>query len=193
MATQKQLNGPLGPTYDASGQQPVSGYRGALVAGTGIKTGAGTIYKSAVFNDGNVIKTEIFIDLTGLNSSTAGDIIGKDGGTANCHLGLVTTALCGNLFAGRISCIEAPATGEPDIDVMSSSVGTGAEDAAGSGLAGYVLHQDHAADYTAAGHYGVFATVPAADRYIYLLGSGGGDAATYTAGQFLIELWGYPV
>ena len=190
---------PLGPSKGwYQNGQPLGGYLGgapgaALTPGTGISTGTGTIHNSWVEQLGPLVKTTILIDLTGLNSSSAGDIIGKDGGTANCHIGQVTDAVNGKLFAGRISCVEPPATGEPDIDVMSASVATGAEDAAGSGLSGYVLHQDHAADYTAIGHYGVFATVPAGDKYLYLLGSGGGDAATYTAGIFVIELWGIKI
>lgn len=31
----------------------------------------------------------------------------------------------------------------------------------------------------------------AADKYLYLTGGEGGTAGTYTAGKFLIELYGY--
>jgi hypothetical protein len=33
----------------------------------------------------------------------------------------------------------------------------------------------------------------APDLYLYLVGSGAGANATYTAGQFMLEFWGYPV
>jgi hypothetical protein len=171
---------------------PVLDIRTPSTPGTGITTGVGTVYRQTVYKMGDVVKTEIYLNLKGLNSSTAGDIIGKDA-TANCHLGQITTAKHGKLHAGRISCLTAPATGEPDIDVVTLTIGTGTEDVAASGLTGYVLRQDHAADYTAQGHFGVFTTVPAPNDYLYLVGSGGGDAATYTAGEFLIELWGYDV
>jgi hypothetical protein len=32
-----------------------------------------------------------------------------------------------------------------------------------------------------------------ADKYLYLVASGGATNATYTAGQFVLELWGYVV
>ena len=34
-----------------------------------------------------------------------------------------------------------------------------------------------------------FAAMPAADQYLYLVGQGTGNA-TYTAGRFMIEMWG---
>ena len=42
-----------------------------ITPGTGISTGTGTVYKANVTVAGDLIKTEIFIDLTGLNSSAA--------------------------------------------------------------------------------------------------------------------------
>lgn len=193
MASPKQLNGPLGALYDPTGQTPIAGYRGSMTAGSGITSGAGTLYRSVVTQDGPIIKTTIFIDLTGLNSGgTDGDIIGKNA-TANCHLGQVTNALNGVLFRGALSCLEAPATGEPDIDFGSATVSTGTEDAAFSGLTGYVVNIASAADFTAAGQTKTLTTVPVADSYLYLVASGGATDATYTAGQFVIELWGYAV
>ena len=193
MAHLTQQQGPLGPFYD--GAMPVSGYFSepgqAMTAGTGITTGVGTVYLAFVEEVGPVIKTTIFIDLTGLASSTAGDIIGKDGGTANCHFGRVTTAVNGLIFRGQISCAETPATGEPDIDVWSATEATGAEDAAVSGLTETAI-QDAAADYTK-GVTKAFTGNVVADQYLYLASSGGGDAAVYTAGQFVIEMWGWKV
>ena len=193
MASPKQLNGPLGPTYDATGQNPIAGYRGSMVAGSGITSGAGTLYRSVVTQEGGVIHTTIFVDLTGLKSgASAGDIIGK-ASAANCHLGQITTAVNGVLYRGQMACIEVPATGEPDIDLASGTVATGTQDAAASGLSGYVLNYDHAADYTAVGQSAVFTSVPVPNSYIYLVTSGGADTAVYTAGQVVIEFWGYDV
>lgn len=192
MASPKQLNGPLGPTYDPTGQQPVDGYLGTMTAGTGIKTGAGTIYNGRIFRENGLIKTEIFIDLTGLNSSAAGDIIGKQA-TANCHLGQYVYAVNGTPVRGRFSCIEAPATGEPDIDVISADEATGTEDAAYSTLTGEVALVAPGADFTAATQSYEFTGAPGNNQYLYLSSSGGGTDATYTAGQFLIEIWGIPL
>ena len=87
-----------------------------LTAGAGITGGSGTVYKSEVIKLADIIRTNIIIDLTGLNSSAAGDIIGKQS-TASCHLGQITAAVNGTILFGEINCLETPAGGEPDIDV----------------------------------------------------------------------------
>ncbi len=165
---------------------------------TGLSAGTGfdgtETYVSWVEQFGGIIKTSILVDLTGLYSDAAGDIIGENGGTANCNLGQVTTAKCGTIVAGRMTCLETPDGGEPDIDVYSADEATGAENAAVTGLTETALlnvGQDWIAgasanQYNTAG----FTTVPAANQYLYLVGDGGGTAAVYTAGKFLIELWG---
>ena len=164
--------------------------------GTGISTGTGTLFSGNVTVAGDLIKTEIVIDLTGLNSSAAGDIIGKDGGTANCNLGQITAALNGTIIAGHILCLETPAGGEPDIDVFSATVATGAEDTAVSDLTETKLFdagQDFIAGLSANQfNGGGFTALPAADEFLYLVGSGGGTDDTYTAGKLLITLYGQP-
>ena len=90
----------------------------AMTAGAGITTGTGTVYTPTVYQIGRVVKTELYIDLTGLNSSTAGDIIGKQA-TAASHFGQITAAVNGTVIRGRFSCLETPAGGEPDIDVKT--------------------------------------------------------------------------
>jgi len=150
---------------------------------------SGTIYKSEVINLGDIIRTTIIIDLTGLNSSAAGDIIGKQA-TASCHLGQITAAINGTILFGEINCLETPAGGEPDIDVYTATVSTGTEDVAISGLTETAV-LNTGADWTLTKDPMAFTTVPPADGYLYLVGSGGGTDATYTAGKFLISLWGY--
>ena len=160
--------------------------------GTGISTGTGTLFSGNVTVAGDLIKTEIFIDLTGLNSSAAGDIIGKDA-TANCHLGQITAALNGTIVAGTFQSLETPTGGEPDIDLFSASESTGTEDAAVSGLTETKL-LDLGADL-ASGNLGTpfaLSAFPAADEFLYLVGSGGGTDDTYTAGKLLITLYGQP-
>ena len=160
--------------------------------GTGISTGTGTLFSGNVTVAGDLIKTEIFIDLTGLNSSAAGDIIGKQS-TANCHLGQITAALNGTIVAGTFQSLETPTGGEPDIDLFSASESTGTEDAAVSGLTETKL-LDLGADL-ASGNLGTpfaLSAFPAADEFLYLVGSGGGTDDTYTAGKLLITLYGQP-
>lgn len=166
-----------------------------MSAGSGIFPTHAEAYNANVTVAGDLIKTEIFIDLTGLNSSAAGDIIGKQS-TANCHLGQITAALNGTIIGGSITCLETPAGGEPDIDVFSATESTGTEDAAVSGLSETKLFdagQDFIAGLSANQfNSGGFTAVPAADEFLYLSCSGGGTDATYTAGKFLITLYGKP-
>ena len=163
-----------------------------ITPGSGI-LGTAADYAANVTVAGDLIKTEIFIDLTGLNSNAVGDIIGKDGGTANCHIGQITSALCGTIFAGTLQSLETPAGGEPDIDLFAATEATGAEDAAVSGLTETQLLEMNA-DLSASnlGTPFVLSAFPAADQYLYLTGGGGTTDATYTAGKFLITLYGKP-
>lgn len=159
-----------------------------MTPGTGISAVANAICEHRVTKVGGLYKTEILVDLTGLNSGdTDGDIIGK-AGTANCHIGQITAAKNGTIFAGSVTCLETPAGGEPDIDLYSATEATGTEEEAVSGLTEAVL-LDAAADWTAGTTKGLTAN-PAADKYLYLVASGGATNDTYTAGIFLITLWG---
>lgn len=162
-------------------------------AGSGIISATGVVYVTNVQTAGNIVMTRILMDLTGLNSSAAGDIIGDDG-AANCHIGQMRQTIggitvVGTPFAGTVTCLETPAGGEPDIDLYSAVEGTGAEDSAITALDETAL-LNAGADWTAATTMALTA-VPAADEYLYLVGSGTGTDATYTAGKFLIEIMGY--
>jgi hypothetical protein len=160
-----------------------------MTPGTGISTGVNTICEHRVTKVGGLFKTEILLDLTGLNSGgTAGDIIGKDGGTANCHIGRILAAVNGTIIAGRVTCHETPAGGDPDVDVWGSITEANlAQDTAIAAATGESQLINHG-DWTA-GEVDVLTALPAADGYLYLAC---GDATDddYTAGIFVIELWG---
>ena len=161
-----------------------------MTPGTGISTGSGTLFKGSILRMGDVIETTIVIDLTGLNSGDAdGDIIGV-AGTANCHLGRITAAGNGTVFAGSMQCVETPAGGEPDIDLYSATEATGTEEALITGLTETALLAA-AADWTGNLAPKGLTALPAADQYLYLAGGGGVTNATYTAGKFVIKLYGY--
>ena len=160
-----------------------------MTVGTGISAVSAAIVKHSVVLIGNIYETTIALDLTGLSSSAAADIIGKEA-TANCHYGQVTAAVNGTILSGYLQCLETPTTGEPDIDLYSATVSTGTEDVAISGLTETAL-LNTGADWTLTKDPMALTTVPPADGYLYLVGSGGGTDATYTAGKFLISLWGY--
>lgn len=164
----------------------------ATEAGTGITGGTGTVYASAVERTGGMRKTTILIDLTGLDSDAAlGDIIGVDGTANPCHIGQWTTARNGTWLYGTMTCLETPAGGEVDIDVYAATEATGVTDGAIGDLTETALLAA-AADW-AAGDAKLFTAGPADGQYLYLtVGTASTPTAgTYTAGKFLIELFGY--
>jgi hypothetical protein len=157
-------------------------------AGAGITGGTGTIYKNSVRREGSLIVTRIYLDLTGLASSTTDlDIIGV--GSSAAHIGRITTAQNGVIEAIRMTCLELPAGGADDIDLYAATEGTGIFD---GGIASLV----ETALITAGGAWANgtvkgSTAVPADGQYLYLTGGEAGTAATYTAGKFVIELFGY--
>lgn len=157
----------------------------SMAPGAGF-AGTGTVYKASVNKVGNLITTTIFIDLTGAASSTTDlDIIGTSGVS---HIGRIVAAVNGTIVGGKMTCLKLPAGGADDIDFYSATEGTGAFDGGIAALAETAL-------ITAGGAWasgttkGLIAN-PAANSYLYLTGGEAGTAATYTAGQFLIELYG---
>jgi hypothetical protein len=157
-------------------------------AGVGVTAGTGTVYKSNVETVGGIITTRLLIDLTGLASSTTDlDIIGVAGGPA--HIGQITAAANGTILAIRMTCLELPAGGADDIDLYAATEGTGEFDAGIGTLVETALITSGAA--WASGTVKASTEVPAANQYLYLTGGEAGTAATYTAGKFLIELFGY--
>jgi hypothetical protein len=158
-----------------------------MTEGTGISGATNEICEHQVSRIGGLYKTEIVIDLTSLNSGgTAGDIIGK-ADTANCHIGQITAAKNGTIFAGRMYCLETPATGDDDIDLYSATESTGTEDTAIAALTETQLCDS--GNLTTASRIPL-TTFPAADEYLYLVCQTGDADATYTAGILVIELWG---
>ena len=162
-----------------------------MAAGTGITSTANAIVKHGVVQIGNIIETTIILDLTGLNSGNAdGDVIGK-ADTANCHYGQITAATNGTILSGYVQCLETPAGGEPDIDLYSNTVATLTEDAAHNASGSSTALLAAAADWTNLLAPKGLTTVPPADGYLYLVASGGATNDTYTAGKFVIKLYGY--
>jgi len=158
-----------------------------MTPGTGISPVTNSSYAASVTKIGSLYKTTILIDLTGLRSTAGGDIIGDDGTALPCHIGQITAAVNGTIFAGRISCLEAPTGGDPDIDLFAATSGTAVEDTAISGVTGQSKLVD-TGDHTA-GSVDVLTAYPAANSYLYLV-AGNTTDADYTAGILLIELWG---
>ena len=176
-----------GGTLSVTGRSTLTGNTIATTAGTGITTGTGTVYQAGVIKIGEVFHTTILIDLTGLASSGSGDIIGK-AATANSHIGQITAAVNGTVLGGKLTCLEAPAGGDPDINLWYADEATGAEDAAITSLTNQVQMCD--SGDLALNSVISIPTPPAADKYIYMV-TGAATNADYTAGKILIEFFGY--
>lgn len=160
----------------------------ALVLTKGAGVSAMETYASGVFQNGTIKRTQIVVDLTGLvGSGTDLDIIGNTGGAASAHIGQLTAALNGTLVGGRVTCLEVPAGGSADIDFYSATVGTGAQDGLVTDLTETVLVTSGGA-WTSGASKGMTA-LPAANDYLYIT-NGAASGGTFTAGKFLIELFG---
>lgn len=158
-----------------------------MTKGSGVS--AAETYAAGVYKAGTLITTRIMVDLTGLvGSGTDLDIIGNTGGAANAHWGQVTTAFNGTMVGGRVTCLEVPAGGSTDVDFYSATVATGAQDVDVTTLTETVLVTSGGA-WTSGASKGM-TTVPPANDYLYIT-NGAASGGTFTAGKFLIELYGY--
>ena len=177
-------------TNSTTGAVTVLGKSAAAIAnpaatGAGIE-GTAAVYETSVKTENGIVTTSIMIDLTGLQSGgTAGDIIGKNG-SGVAYIARITAADNGTVFGVKMTCYEAPAGGDTDIDLYSATEGTGVEDVAISTLTEtQIINSGTLSLGTTA-----FGTDIAADQYLYLVGQGTANAA-YTAGRLLIEIYGY--
>ncbi len=158
-----------------------------LTKGAGVS--AAESYAVGYSRAGTLVTTRIVVDLTGLvGSATDLDIIGNTGGAASAHWGQITAALCGAIVGGRVTCLEVPAGGATDIDFYSATVSTGAQDVDVTTLTETVLVTSGGA--WASGTTKGMTTVPPANDYLYIC-NGAASGGTFTAGKFLIELFGY--
>ena len=88
--------------------------------GAGIE-GTAAVYETSVKTENGIVTTSIMIDLTGLQSGgTAGDIIGKNG-SGVAYIARITAADNGTVFGVKMTCFEAPAGGDDDIDLYSAT------------------------------------------------------------------------
>lgn len=157
-----------------------------LSAGAGVS--AAETYKTSVTKDGGLYITRIVVDLTGLvGSATDLDIIGNTGGAASAHFGQITAAVNGTIVGGQVTCLELPAGGADDIDFYSATVSTGAQDVDVTTLTETVLITSGGA--WASGTVKGMTTIPPANDYLYIV-NGEAAGGTFTAGKFLIELYG---
>ncbi len=158
-----------------------------LTRGAGVDTAES--YSASISRAGGLAITRVVVDLTTLvGSATDLDIIGETGGAASCHFGQITTAKSGTLIGGQVTCLEVPAGGSTDIDFYSANESTGAQDALVTSLVETALVTAGGA-WTAGASKGM-TSLPPANDYLYIVNGAGAAGGTFTAGKFLIELYG---
>lgn len=159
-------------------------------AGAGITDATGAVYKAGVFNQGDIIVTRILVDLTGTTSADSNlDVIGIEDTTEYCHLGQYNASQSGTLICGQITCVELPSS-LTDIDFYSAALGTYVYEDLITGDAAEV------ALVTAGGAWAAGTTkgmtgLPVDGQYLYATNGADDTPDIFTAGIFLIELFGY--
>jgi hypothetical protein len=156
----------------------------AATPGAGISAGTGTICRG-YYTQAEIRTVQVLIDITGLNSGgTAGDIIGVNGTANPCYIAQLPSM---TVLGGRMTCLEVPAGGDDDLDLYSATEGTGVEDQAVTALTSTQL-VDAGGAWTLNLSRGFLAD-PTSAGFLYLVGQGTANT-TYTAGRFLIEVYG---
>jgi len=157
-----------------------------LTPSAGITTDAED-YASGIIRNGDLIITRIYFDLTGLVGSTTDlDIIGKSAVASN--FGQITTAKSGLIRGGTLQCLEVPAGGADDVDLYSATVGTGAENVDVSTLTETALVT--AGGAWTAGLVKPLTGYPTANDYLYVCNGEAAVPGTFTAGKFVLTLYG---
>lgn len=168
-----------------------TGMKGAAVTaehGPGL-IGTGAAPKTYRYNapNGDII-TEFQVDLQGLASvATANDVIGLSAGGI-AKIGQYVVATWGLIYKVEMICLETPAGGDNDVNVVANASGTLAYDGAG-GTAYGVDGGDGVAGQTVED----LVQGLTANHYFYLTAGTGDTAAAYTAGQYIIRFYGHPV
>ena len=174
----------------------VSRFATPFPTGAGADGSDGGITTSIQKINGEIITT-ILVDIHGLLcSGTIKDIIGEDG-VAAAYIGRIITAKNGIVYKIEMACIEKPAGSNTSLDIdLVSSLHSLAEDVvydSGGGTAELSL-------IAAGGNWATgmrkmsavglnWANLP--NDYLYLTnGSGANSGGTYTAGKFVIKLYG---
>jgi hypothetical protein len=160
-----------------------------LTRGAGVDTAES--YATGILRNGNIITTRIVVDISTLiGSATDLDVIGESA-AADCHWGQITTAKSGTLIGGRVTCLEVPAGGTADLDFYSSNVSTGTQDViiTDAALGTETALVTSGGAWTSGASKGM-TSLPTANDYLYIT-NGAASGGTFSAGKFLIELFGY--
>jgi hypothetical protein len=149
--------------------------------------GSGVAPTTTRRTENGTIITEIKIDLTGLASvATADDIIGLAAETPPAYIGKNDVAKNGIIYRVEMVCLETPAAGDDDINLVAGSAADEHVDDAVTGAAVIINGGDQVGGMVTVNN----APALTADHYFYLT-AGTGEAETYTAGQLMIRLYGH--
>ncbi len=170
-----------------SGEQ-VSSFATANATGGGFDGAAGvTMYIEK--RNGEIITT-ILVDIEGLVvSGTVRDVIGEND-TAAAYITQITTAVNGIVYKVEMGCIEVPAGSNTTLDIdLARHDSSRAEDQTASSNTIIAPGGNWAANTWRTSTAG--ATLNLVNDYLYLAnGSGANSGGTYTAGKFIIKLYG---
>jgi len=165
-------------------------------AGSGVGNAASLTTRIARVN-GEVVTT-ILIDIQGLVESGYNNKVIGDSDEANAYFAKLTSAKNGLIYKAEIACLEAPGTGNADINIIVHDTCTLTEGAAATSGTYEVLLDSggsHALGrllYTASGTTTTNAVTSAAERCVYLATGAMGSSSdkTYSAGKFIITTYG---
>lgn len=136
--------------------------------------------------ENGTIITETKFDLTGLASvATANDVIGLAAGGA-AYIGRNVVANNGIIYKVELVCLEAPAGGDNDVNVVAASSGTLEYDGAGG-----TTYLSNSGDLLAGQTIQNLVPALTANHYFYLTAGTGDTAGTYTAGQYILRTYGH--
>lgn len=144
------------------------------------------------YNMNGTIVTEIKVDLTGLKSKNdADDVIGK-AATAGSYIGRYVVATTGIIYMAELICLETPAGGDDDINLVGATSATLTYDSDGAAEAVVIEGGNQVAGYV------VQTLTPpvngfAANDYLYLTAGTGDLDVVYTAGQLIVRLYGHAI
>ena len=156
---------------------------------------APTVTRQTTMRIGNKIITEISIDLGGGNTETStatvDEIIGKASATEACQIAVISLTTHGHITFAEIACLEAPTTGQPDIDLVA---GANATDNQGATVTGVQKLVEAGGAHSLGSRVGSAASLvnfdTDADVNLYLVTGAGSGAGAYDAGKLLITLEG---
>ena len=192
-----KLSGSDGITLSASANQEiVMTTAHPYVAGAGLSS-AGAINTNITKING-IITTTIQIDIDGLtsaNCNAAAKVIGNSSGT-NAFITRLTNVTNGIIYKAEVACVETPEGGEPNLDLVASTntfgPGTlytnGTHLAVVSGGGDWQTGKWESGQNTPAGNPVFYDGLN--NMYLGLAVDQNGDKAEYTAGKFVIKLFG---